>query len=213
MSATGAAIAPPSQMDELLALVRQVHSSVVGGVPTTERAGPDLHTALTLGMPAPQAIVPPDRKGPPSLYPRPDLTPGVIFPQITEADVTKPGYARRVRAVDEGMKRAVFHRYGLDPVKHAALEVDHYVSLCLGGTNDIENLWPEPAVTPDAPDQVGFHQKDAVEAYLYHEVCQGKLALKDAQDQIRADWYEVYLSIPHHHPALLLARINAPEQD
>jgi hypothetical protein len=100
----------------------------------------------------------------------------------------------------------------MDPAKHVATEIDHFCSLCLAGTNDIENLWPEPAVTPDAPGQIGFHQKDAVEAYLYHEVCQGTISLRAAQDMIRGDWYAVLLTIPHSHPALMLAMLDAPEQ-
>jgi hypothetical protein len=175
-------------------------------------AAPDLDTALTMGMEAPAPLVPPDRKGPPSLYPRSDLTPGVVFPNITADDVSVPGYAKRVRAVPEAMKRAVFLRYGLDPAKHEATEVDHFCSLCLAGTNDIENLWPELAVTPDAPGQVGFHQKDQLEFYLYHEVCQKTITLQQAQDIIRSDWYAAWLAIPRDHPAMMLSYEDAPEQ-
>lgn len=183
-------------------------------LPPARPAGsePDLDTALTMGMEAPAPVVAPDRKGPPSLYPKPDLTPGVIFPQITAADVSVPGYAKRVRAVPDAMKRAVYLRYGLDPAKHETAEVDHYVSLCLGGTNDIENLWPEPAVTPDAPGQVGFHEKDAVEFWLHQQVCNKSMSLQAAQDAIRGDWYATYLSIPHSHLAMMSAMLDAPEQ-
>lgn len=173
---------------------------------------PDLDTALTMGMEAPAPVVAPNRKGPASLYPTPSLTPGVIFPQITGDDVSVPGYAKRVRAVPEAMKRAVYLRYGLDPAKHETAEVDHYVSLCLGGTNDVENLWPEPAVTPDAPGQVGFREKDAVEFFLHQQVCNKSMSLQAAQDAIRGDWYATYLSIPHSHLAMMSAMLDAPEQ-
>jgi len=183
------------------------------GGPVLTTAGPSepmLDTALTLRMMAPPPLVAPVRKGPESLYPRPDLTPGVMFPQITDADVRVPGYAKRVRNVPDAMKRAVYLRYGLDPAKHQEAEVDHYVSLCLGGTNDIENLWPEPAVTPDAPGQVGFRQKDACEAWLHQQVCSGAMTLKAAQDAIRSDWYSVFLTMPHPMKASL--DFDAPEQ-
>jgi hypothetical protein len=183
-------------------------------LPPARPAGsePDLDTALTMGMEAPAPLVPPERKGPPSLYPQSSLTPGVTFPNITGDDVSVPGYAKRVRAVPDAMKRAVYLRYGLDPSKHDTAEVDHYVSLCLGGTNDIENLWPEPAVTPDAPGQVGFHEKDAVEFWLHQQVCNKSMTLQAAQDAIRGDWYAVWLTMPRDHVAMMSAMLDAPEQ-
>jgi hypothetical protein len=61
------------------------------------------------------------------------------------------------------------------------------ISLELGGSNDISNLWPEAAdPTP------GFHQKDQVENYLHKQVCDGKLSLKQAQQEIATDWLQVY---------------------
>jgi hypothetical protein len=61
------------------------------------------------------------------------------------------------------------------------------ISLELGGSNDISNLWPEAAdPTP------GFHQKDQVENYLHKQVCEGKLSLKQAQQEIATDWLRVY---------------------
>jgi len=181
--------------------------------PVLTTAGPSepmLDTALTMGMAAPAPLVSFTRKGPASLYPQAALTPGVTFPNITAADVSVPGYAKRVRAVPDAMKRAVYLRYGLDPSHHQEAEVDHYVSLCLGGTNDIENLWPEPAVTPDAPGQVGFRQKDAVENFLHGQVSSGAMSLSDAQNKIRSDWYAVWLEMPH--PMKMSLDYDAPEQ-
>jgi hypothetical protein len=54
---------------------------------------------------------------------------------------------------------AVEQEYGLG-AKHygSTLEIDHIVSLELGGSNDIANLYPEEAKLPgNAP---GFHVKD-----------------------------------------------------
>jgi len=57
--------------------------------------------------------------------------------------------------------------------------------LCLGGSNSIKNLWPEPA--PE------FHWKDGLELYLWYEVRAGRITLLEAQRQIRTDWYSYWV--------------------
>ena len=123
-----------------------------------------------------------------SLYPNPQLTPGHILPNVTKLDICVSGYSSKVRNVTEQEKKQVYKEYDLSyPQPAGAYEVDHFISLELGGSNDIDNLWPEPAnPTP------GFHQKDVVENYLHKEVCNGTLTLQQAQDQIKTDWYKVY---------------------
>jgi hypothetical protein len=51
-------------------------------------------------------------------------------------------------------------------------------------------LWLEPA-----DPRPGFNEKDHVENYLHREVCNGHASLKDAQEKIRVDWYQVYLEM------------------
>lgn len=69
----------------------------------------------------------------------------------------------------------------------AGCEIDHLISLEIGGSNDIKNLWPEPyAPAPNA------HQKDLVENWLHREVCAGRMVLPMAQHQIATDWFAVY---------------------
>jgi hypothetical protein len=60
-----------------------------------------------------------------------------------------------------------------------AYEVDHLVSLELGGSNGIANLWPEAAEP-----RPGFHEKDRYENYLHAEVCAGRMPLQEAQRRI-----------------------------
>ena len=55
-------------------------------------------------------------------------------------------------------------------------ELDHLVSLELGGANDAANLWPEYPPTPNP--------KDKVENALHAAVCDGKVTLKAAQNAI-----------------------------
>jgi hypothetical protein len=69
----------------------------------------------------------------------------------------------------------------------SALEIDHIISLELGGSNDIANLYPERA-TP-AP---GFRVKDILENHLHDMVCAGSIGLRTAQQQIASNWMQLY---------------------
>ncbi len=134
------------------------------------------------------------KAGPASLYPNPTLTPGDVFPNVTAKEVCVSGYSSSVRSVSSDEKAAVYQRYGIpnEPGKH---EVDHFISLELGGSNMVTNLWPEPYVTPDGPSKIGAREKDKVENYLHDQVCKNAMTLQQAQEQIRTDWYAVYLKI------------------
>src|SRR5438132_5486959 len=89
----------------------------------------------------------------------PACTPGAVFAGVTVKQVCRPGYSSSVRHVPGSEKLAVFAEYGFAGGHHGgAYEVDHLISLELGGSNAIENLWPE-AASP----KPGFHQKDKVE--------------------------------------------------
>ena len=125
-------------------------------------------------------------------YPDPDKTPGAIYQNITKADVCDLGYAKRVRNVPSLQKKQIYESYGMNyPQPAGAYEVDHFIPLSIGGSNDSKNLWPEPASpTP------GFHEKDRVEFYLYNQVCNGGISLKDAQEAIRTDWHKVLQNMP-----------------
>ena len=109
--------------------------------------------------------------GPPTLYPNPTLTPGDALPGVTAAQVCVSGYSTRVRNVTSAEKAEVFHRYN-EPDVAGKYEVDHFISLELGGSNNVTNLWPEP-YTPIP----GAHQKDTIENYLHAQVCKGAMTL------------------------------------
>lgn len=134
------------------------------------------------------------KAGPASLYPNPSLTPGDVLPGVTAKEVCVSGYSSSVRSVSSDEKAAVYQRYGIpnEPGKH---EVDHFISLELGGSNMVTNLWPESYVTSDAPNTIGAHEKDKVENALHAEVCAGRMTLPQAQETIRTDWYAYFLKI------------------
>lgn len=114
-------------------------------------------------------------------------TPGDVLKDVTSEQICQSGYAKSVRNVPESEKNQAYSEYGIASHTAGQYEVDHLVSLELGGSNDISNLWPEPAnPTP------GFHEKDKVENYLHDQVCSGKISLQDAQIKIATDWMSVY---------------------
>ena len=118
-------------------------------------------------------------------------TPGAIFPNATVQQICTPGYSSSVRNVPTSEKDQAYAEYGITHHSPGQYEVDHLVSLELGGSNDIANLWPEAASpTP------GFHQKDQVENYLHDQVCSGAMPLKEAQNEIATNWLAVYNRLP-----------------
>jgi hypothetical protein len=115
-------------------------------------------------------------------------TPGARFSRVTRAQVCQPGYAGSVRNVSASTKDSLYAAYGLS--RHfdgQDGEVDHLISLELGGSNARSNLFPE-AASP----RPGSHEKDRLENELHREVCSGDLGLRHAQRLIARDWVAAY---------------------
>jgi hypothetical protein len=119
-------------------------------------------------------------------------TPGAILANATKTDVCTSGYAKSVRNVPQNEKNQVYAEYGITRHIAGEYEVDHLVSLELGGSNDISNLWPEAASS-----MPGFHEKDKVENYLNSQVCSGAISLQEAQVEIATNWLDVYNRMPN----------------
>lgn len=118
-------------------------------------------------------------------------TPGAIIATATKDVICQSGYARTVRNVPTSEKDQVYAEYGILSHTAGQYEVDHLVSLELGGSNDIANLWPE-AASP----KPGFHEKDKVENYLHDQLCSGAITLNQAQTEIATNWLAVYNQMP-----------------
>ena len=115
-----------------------------------------------------------------------------IFPDATKDKICVSGYSSSVRSVPASEKDAVYAEYGITHHATGEYEVDHFVSLELGGSNDISNLFPEAAEP-----KPGFHEKDKVENYLHDRVCKGNMTLADAQRQIATNWLAAYDQMPN----------------
>lgn len=118
-------------------------------------------------------------------------TPGDIFPKVTKAQVCTPGYAKAARDVSQSLKNKVYAAYGIKKRKPGQYEIDHLVSLRLGGSNDISNLWPQSG-SPSP----GFNEKDRVGKFLHDEVCKGRMSLRKAQIELATNWLTIYYQLP-----------------
>ena len=115
----------------------------------------------------------------PPILPDPKLTPGDAL-DVTIADISVPGYTKKVRNVPEEVKRRVYAEYGILTHAPREYEVDHLIPLEIGGSNSIKNLWPQSYITQPW----NAHVKDVLENRLHVLVCSGKLDLKTAQQEI-----------------------------
>jgi hypothetical protein len=124
----------------------------------------------------------------PDQLPDPHCTPGAYDPVITAAILCSGTYSTRSYRPPASETTAFKYRqaypaYGLPA--STTTELDHLVSLELGGSNSAANLWPEPPGVPNP--------KDSVENALHNWVCQASGAaaqdrLNRAQVAIATDW-------------------------
>jgi hypothetical protein len=163
-------------------------------ISAVETAAPPLPTIL------PAAWTPPPRTRTTGCVsqgglPDPACTPGAIDPRVntttTAMTICTSGYTATVRpavSITDRIKREQMAAYGLQGQPLSGYELDHLISLELGGSPaDVANLWPEPW-TGDG----NARQKDAVETYMKREVCSGAVTLAEAQRMIATDWVAVY---------------------
>lgn len=118
--------------------------------------------------------------------PDPECTPGAVMG--ISVNVVCNTSTKSRRAVNTAMKNQVYADYDVTSHPSGAYEIDHFIPLELGGSNDVGNLWPEPA--RPVP---GFHEKDKVETALHDEVCKTHtMTLEEAQRTIATDWVKYY---------------------
>jgi hypothetical protein len=128
--------------------------------------------------------------------PDPNCTPGAINPTVSEAVLRNPGF--RTRCVRDcvtsiGGKSATYDMYGISHPAHnmgatQTCELDHLVSLELGGADTLDNIWPQCGPMGVALARRYFKQKDTVENYLAAQVKSSAMDLSTAQMGIAQDW-------------------------
>ena len=125
------------------------------------------------------------------------MTPGALNPAVTQATIARticvPGYTKTIRPPEsytEPLKRKLIAEYGYSDRRLGDYELDHLVSLELGGApSSVQNLWPEPH---HVVGNWGSFTKDQLENQLHVLVCHGKISLAEAQYDISHDWISAY---------------------
>jgi hypothetical protein len=160
------------------------------------------HVVVPPGQPAP-------RVGPSYLYPDPETTPGVINPEVSQANIQQTicvrGWTATIRppaSYTNTQKKQQLQAVRFTDKNPVHYEEDHFISLELGGNpRDAKNLWPEMWGTPGTPltsrgpfpaSLVGAKAKDKTETALNTAVCNGTLTLQEAQQIIKTDWFKYY---------------------
>jgi hypothetical protein len=114
------------------------------------------------------------------------VTPGVIASHDVAAICS--GASKSVHpTIPAAWDVAVFGGYGIAAKDEGKYRLDYLVPLTLGGGDAVANLWPV-TLRP-----VGFHEKARLNARLRLAVCQGEVPLDQAQHDIVADWYTLWV--------------------
>ena len=106
--------------------------------------------------------------------------------KANEAQVCAADFETSAKPVAKWQREQALERYGKRPEDFTG-ELDHLIPVSLGGSNDVENLWP----LPDNKD-MGPAQKKELDLKLHQMVCDKTLTLKAAQDAIKKDWVKAY---------------------
>ena len=75
----------------------------------------------------------------------------------------KQVYARYGVVKGQGVCKLVSHKGANGKTVTRGCEIDHRVSRDVGGADVMDNLWPQPYLSPDKP---GAYQKDKLEVWL-----------------------------------------------
>lgn len=128
--------------------------------------------------------------------PDPSCTPGAINPTLTVEVLRDPGFTTRCirdAATREEEKATTYEWYNLPhPSQNSGesqiCELDHLISLEIGGSDTLDNIWPQCGPSGVLLEQRFFKEKDIVENFLAMQVRAGRMDLIDAQRAIASDW-------------------------
>ncbi len=131
-------------------------------------------------------------------YPTRHALRGAINPTVTVDVLRDPNFTtkcERDHAASAEDKAKTYDWYGIEHPTHntgenEVCELDHLISLELGGADTLDNIWPQCGPDGATLRERYFKQKDLVENYLAAQVRAGAMSLADAQKGISTDWTE-----------------------
>jgi hypothetical protein len=101
------------------------------------------------------------------------------------------GHAKENRGPMFAARRdEILRRYGLPAGTHPDYEIDHLIPLCLGGSDDPSNLWPQPRRSIE--ETWNAEAKDRLEHLMCDMVCAGQIDRATAQEAFATDWIDAY---------------------
>jgi hypothetical protein len=121
--------------------------------------------------------------------PNPNLTGGSVRADGHDAHAACGQKAHR-GAMSHTRRDEILTRYGLPPGDHPDYEIDHLIPLCLGGSDDPSNLWPEPRRSIEV--KWNAEAKDRLERLMCDMGCSGQLDIGTAQEAFAKDWIAAY---------------------
>ena len=125
--------------------------------------------------------------------PDPLHTSGAVDPAVTQNNIQQticvPGYTKTVRppaSYTNRIKRELLDSYYKDQGDMHSVELDHLIPLTVGGhPTDLKNLWPQ---SYGSEHDASF--KDRCEVAARTAICQGRVALVEAQKGFATNWIE-----------------------
>lgn len=84
----------------------------------------------------------------------------------------------------------ILRRYGLPAGTHPDYELDYLIPLCLGGSDDPSNLWPQPRRSIE--EKWNAEAKDRLERLICDMICNGQIGIAVAQEAFATDWIAAY---------------------
>ena len=144
--------------------------------------------------PAPGGCTVKESRGHP--IPDPNCSPGAVNPTLTLKLLKTKGFTTkcvRNMASTPTQKAQTYAWYDIPKPKNnqgvkMTCELDHIVSLQLGGADTLDNLWPQCGPNGVPLPKRHFKLKDDVENFIARQIKAGAMDMKDAQRRIAEDW-------------------------
>ncbi len=117
------------------------------------------------------------------IAPNPDVTPGSVC-ENSNIRRYKEGIRYCPRNVSRQTKQRLIVRYdrelgySVGRMHRQDFKIDHHIPLCMGGSNEIDNLWPQHKTV--------YEVTDPMEQVACEKMAQGVLLQEHAIDLIRA---------------------------